>query len=241
MGGGAVSDRGAASDRDERDDAFALAGAGIVRVARHLSARGLSPGSSGNLSVRVGDRVLLTPTGSSLARVAADELAEVGLDGDPIGGERPTKELAIHLGVYAADPTARAVVHLHAPASTAISCLPPRADGLADLPTYTPYRVMSLGDVPLVPYAAPGDRALGDAVAAEIARGRRVLLLANHGSVLAAVGLDRAADLAEELEASAQLALTLAGRGAVELTDSQRAALLTGAVDPGWEQVSGWV
>jgi hypothetical protein len=156
-----VSDRGAASDRDERDDAFALAGAGIVRVARHLSARGLSPGSSGNLSVRVGDRVLLTPTGSSLARVAADELAEVGLDGDPIGGERPTKELAIHLGVYAADPTARAVVHLHAPASTAISCLPPRADGLADLPTYTPYRVMSLGDVPLVPYAAPGDRALG--------------------------------------------------------------------------------
>jgi ribulose-5-phosphate 4-epimerase/fuculose-1-phosphate aldolase len=202
----------------------------IVRVARHLTARGLSPGSSGNLSVRVGDRVLLTPTGSSLARVRADELAvmTIGADGrrgEHVGGGTPTKELAIHLGVYAADPQARAVVHLHAPASTAVACLPARADGLADLATYTPYRVMSLGDVPLVPYAAPGDAGLGDAVAGEFARGRRVLLLANHGSVAVAATLDRAADLAEELEASAQLALTLAGRGAVELTPEQQSHL----------------
>ena len=197
----------------------------IVRVAQHLSACGLSPGSSGNLSVRVGDRVLLTPTGSSLARVRADELAEVTLDGDHVGGGTPTKELAIHLGVYGADADTRAVVHLHAPASTAVACLPARDDGLADLPTYTPYRVMSLGYVPLVPYAAPGDAGLGDAVAAEITRGRRVLLLANHGTVVAAATLDRAADLAEELEASARLALTLAGRGAVELTAEQQAHL----------------
>jgi 3-dehydro-4-phosphotetronate decarboxylase len=213
----------AAEGRDDR----ARAADDLVRVARHLSDRGLSPGSSGNLSVRVGDRVLLTPTGSSFTRVRAGDLAEVQLDGVHSGGGTPTKELAIHLGVYAADAEARAVVHLHAPASTAFACLPPRENGLADLPTYTPYRVMSLGDVPLVPYAAPGDPALGDAVAAEITRGRRVLLLANHGSVVAASSLDRAADLAEELEASARLALTLADRGAVELTVEQQAELRT--------------
>ena len=118
------------------------------------------------------------------------------------------------------------MIHLHSPAATAIACLPPRpADARADLPTYTPYRVMSLGDVPLVPYAAPGDRLLGDQVRRELATGARVLLLANHGSVVAAASLERAADLAEELEASAQLALTLAGRGAVELTARQQADL----------------
>jgi ribulose-5-phosphate 4-epimerase/fuculose-1-phosphate aldolase len=131
----------------------------------------------------------------------------------------------VHLAAYAADPGLRAVVHLHAPASTAVSCLPPLGDGLADLPAYTPYRVMSLGAVPLVPYVAPGDAALGAAVGERIAAGRPALLLAHHGSVTVAASLDRAVDLAEELEASAALALTLAGRGARELTLAQQAAL----------------
>ena len=196
----------------------------LIAAARHLASRGLSPGSSGNLSIRLGDRVLLTPTGSSLSRVETGELAELDLDGAHLGGGAPTKEWAVHLGAYAADATLAAVVHLHAPASTAIACLPSER-GLAALPAYTPYRVMSLGEVPLVPYAAPGDAALGAEVGARIADGHRVMLLSHHGSVAAAATLDRAVDLAEELEASAALALTLAGRGAHELTPAQQAAL----------------
>lgn len=197
----------------------------LIAAARHLAARGLSPGSSGNLSIRVGDRVLLTPTGSSLSRVEAGDLAELSLDGTQLAGGRPTKEWAVHLAAYAADAALAAVVHLHAPASTAISCLAPAEEGLADLPAYTPYRVMSLGEVPLVPYARPGDAALGAEVGARIASGHRALLLANHGSVTAAATLDRAVDLAEELEASAALALALAGRDARELTPAEQAAL----------------
>lgn len=196
----------------ERETAAAL----LVESARHLSARGLSPGSSGNLSVRLGDRVLVTPTGSSFSRVVAADLAEAALSGAVLAGA-PTKELAIHLAAYAADPAIGAVVHLHSPAATAIACLPPRPDGLADLPAYTPYRVMSLGEVPLVAYAPPGDPRLGSGAGIEFSAGRRVLLLANHGSVVAAPTLARATDLAEELEASAQLALALHGRPAREL------------------------
>lgn len=180
----------------------------LIAAARHLAARGLSPGSSGNLSVRTPDGILLTPTGSSLSRVTVDDLALVGLDGSVLAG-RPSKERSLHLAAYRADTGLGAVVHLHAPASTAIACLPPAPDGLADLPAYTPYRVMSLGDVPLLPYAPPGSPELGPPFGDAVAAGRRVALLANHGSVVAADTLDRAVDLAEELEASAQLALTL--------------------------------
>jgi len=182
----------------------------LVAAARHLAARGLSPGSSGNLSVRTPDGMLLTPTGSSLSRVTAEELALVGFDGVVRRGA-PSKEWPLHLAAYAADESVAAVVHLHAPDSTAIACLPPAADGLADLPAYTPYRVMSLGDVPLLPYAPPGSPELAPPFGAAVAAGRRVALLANHGSVVAAATLDRAVDLAEELEASARLALTLRG------------------------------
>ena len=180
----------------------------LIVAARHLAARGLSPGSSGNLSVRQGDGILITPTGSSLSRVETTDLALLSLDGAVRAG-RPSKEWALHVAAYAADPEVTAVVHLHSPDSTAIACLPPVEGGLADLPAYTPYRVMSLGDVPLLPYAAPGSAELGPPFAAAVAAGRRVALLANHGSIVAAGSLDRAVDLAEELEASARLALTL--------------------------------
>jgi ribulose-5-phosphate 4-epimerase/fuculose-1-phosphate aldolase len=180
----------------------------LIAAARHLATRGLSPGSSGNLSIRTPQGILITPTGSSLSRVEPGDLAVLGLDGAVRTG-RPSKEWALHLAAYAADPGVEAVVHLHSPDSTAIACLPPTADGLADLPAYTPYRVMSLGDVPLLPYAAPGSAELGPPFGAAVAAGRRVVLLANHGSAVAAESLDRAVDLAEELEASAHLALTL--------------------------------
>ena len=183
----------------------------LIRAARHLAARGLSPGSSGNLSVRIGSRVLITPTGSSLSRVESGDLAEVSLEDGGATSGTPSKEFPLHLAVYRQRPRATAVVHLHSPYATAISCLPPDGQGAAALPPLTPYRVMRFGDVPLAPYAAPGSAEL--ALGVERLAGRAsALLLAQHGSVVAGESIDAAVDLAEELEAAAQVTLLVAGR-----------------------------
>jgi 3-dehydro-4-phosphotetronate decarboxylase len=195
----------------------------LIRAARHLADRGLSPGSSGNLSVRDGDRVLITPTGSSLSRVAVDDLAEVALDGTVTAG-KPSKEYPLHLAVYRQRSDATAVVHLHSPYATAIACLAPDDAGNAALPPLTPYRVMRLGDVPVAPYAAPGSSGLADGVASLAGRSA-VLLLAQHGSVVAAAGIDAAVDLAEELETAAQLTLVLEGRSPRLIPPDRVAAL----------------
>ena len=194
----------------------------IVRACRHLSAAGLSPGSSGNVSLRVGSRIVATPTGSSLRSVVEHELAATPADQE--GAPRPTKELPLHAAMYAAHPEATAVVHLHSPYATALACLPPDERGFAQLPPLTPYRVMRLGDVPLVPYAAPGsaDLAAGVAVAAP---GHPVLLLANHGPVVVGATLNAAIDLAEELETAAQLTFLLRQAPAVALDAAAVAAL----------------
>jgi ribulose-5-phosphate 4-epimerase/fuculose-1-phosphate aldolase len=200
----------------------AEARAAIVRACRHLAAAGLSPGSSGNVSVRVGSRIIATPTGSSLRAVTERELAATPADQE--GAPRPTKELPLHAAMYAAHPEATAVVHLHSPHATAIACLPATDDGFARLPPLTPYRVMRLGDVPLVPYARPGSDQLASGVAA-VAPEHPVLLLANHGPIVAAATLDSAIDLAEELETAAQLTLLLRQAPAVTLDAAAVAAL----------------
>jgi len=197
----------------------------IVAVARHLVGQGLSPGSSGNISARIGDRILLTPTGSALSRVEASDLAVIDLDGRPLAGGAPSKEWPLHIAAYRADPGIGGVVHLHAAASTAIACLPPDAAGLAALPTYTPYRVMSLGDVPLLPYADPGSPDLAAPVAAAIQGGARVMLMAHHGSLCCGESVERAADRAEELEAGARLAIDLRSSEAAELDGATVARL----------------
>jgi ribulose-5-phosphate 4-epimerase/fuculose-1-phosphate aldolase len=196
----------------------------LIRAARHLAARGLSPGSSGNLSVRVDDRILLTPTGSSLSRVEAGDLAEVLLADGSVGRGTPSKEYPLHLAVYRERPAARAVVHLHSPYATAIACLPPDAAGHAPLPPFTPYRVMRLGDVPVAPFAPPGSRELAEGVRALAGRSP-VILLAQHGPVVAGESIDAAVDLAEELETAAQLTLLLGGRSARLLSAAEVAAL----------------
>ena len=197
--------------------------AAIIRACRHLSAAGLSPGSSGNVSVRIGSRIIATPTGSSLRSVTEEQLATTPADQD--GSPRPTKELPLHAAMYAAHPEATAVIHLHSPYATAIACLPPADGGLAPLPPLTPYRVMRLGDVPLVPYAPPGSGELASGVAAA-APGHPVLLLANHGPIVAAASLEAAIDLAEELETAAQLTFLLRDTPAVAL-DADAVADLT--------------
>ncbi len=197
------------------DDDTVEARAALVTVCRHLADRGLSPGSSGNVSLRVGGVVLMTPTGSALSRLTADDLSVVSLPQAGARpaiaeGPRPSKELPLHLAVYAARPDARSVVHLHSPYATALSCLPADENGYAALPPLTPYRVMRLGDVPVATYQTPGSDGLATGVA-ELVRGHDAMLLANHGPVLVGRDLASAADLAEELETAAQLTVLLRG------------------------------
>jgi ribulose-5-phosphate 4-epimerase/fuculose-1-phosphate aldolase len=176
--------------------------------------------------VRVGDQVLITPTGSALRRVQAEDLAQLAIDGTQASSSaaKPSKELPVHLAVYRQRPETTAVVHLHSPYATACACLPPDDNGLAQLPPLTPYRVMRLGDVPLAPYAKPGSSELGDGVE-RLADRHPVILLANHGSVVAGTSLDAAVELAEELETAAQLSLLLRDLLHVQLTPAQAAAL----------------
>jgi 3-dehydro-4-phosphotetronate decarboxylase len=187
----------------------------LVAACRHLAGAGLSPGSSGNLSVRVGDAVVVTPTGSSLARVKPGELSILGPDGEHRSGPAPTKEVPLHLAIYRARADAAAVVHTHSVSSTAVSCLGDD-DGTARLPAHTMYHLMKLGRVPLVPVHPPGSANLGADVGAAAAD-HDAILLAHHGPVCVGRDLWSAVDLLEELETAARLGLLLRGSEAAVL------------------------
>jgi ribulose-5-phosphate 4-epimerase/fuculose-1-phosphate aldolase len=195
----------------------------IADRGRSLHERGYAHGSSGNLSVRVADGILVTPTGSSLGRLDPARLSKVAPDGRVLSGDPPSKEAFLHLAVYARRPAAGAIVHLHCTCAVAVSCLV-HDDPRNVLPPLTAYHVMRVGALPLVPYFAPGDRALAEAVG-ELAARHRAVLLANHGPVVAGATLDDAVDSAEELEQTARLSLLLHGRATVPLTAAQVAAL----------------
>ncbi|MFC0681131.1 class II aldolase/adducin family protein [Lysobacter korlensis] len=190
----------------------------LVAIGRRLAAAGLAHGTSGNASVRVGDLVLLTPTGARLGGLTEDDIAVVRVaDGSPAAsGPTATKEQPLHLAAYAARPDAAAVLHTHSPWATAVACLPPDPDGNAELPAFTPYSVMRLGAVPVASYATPGSAELAAGVGPRAAISD-VVLLANHGPVALGPDPDAAADLLDELEAAARLTLTLRGSAAVPL------------------------
>ena len=191
----------------------------LVERGRSLYDRGYAHGSSGNLSVRVGDAILITPTGSSLGRLDPQRLAKVAADGTPLAGDPPSKEAFLHLAMYAQRPTARAIVHLHCTCAVAVSCLA-HADVSNVLPPLTAYHVMRVGTLPLIPYFRPGDLALAAAVGTAAAT-HRAMLLANHGPVVSGKSLDDAVDAAEELEQTAKLALLLHGRDTRPLDAAQ--------------------
>jgi 3-dehydro-4-phosphotetronate decarboxylase len=182
----------------------------MVGAGRWLAARGLAPGSSGNISIRDGTTWLMTPTGRPLGRLSAEHVARLDASANPIAGPAPTKEHPLHLAVYQSRPTAAAIVHLHSTYAVALSCLSD-LDPDRPLPPLTPYQVMRLDRLLVVPYAMPGSRELADAVRTR-AQESPVLLLANHGSVVAAPTLDEAVAVAEELEEAARVALLVAGR-----------------------------
>jgi ribulose-5-phosphate 4-epimerase/fuculose-1-phosphate aldolase len=195
----------------------------IVEHGRSLYLRGLSPGSSGNLSARTESGFLLTPTGASLGALEPDRLSLVGPGGEHLAGDPPTKEVPLHLAMYAERPDAHAIVHLHSTYSVAAACLDD-VDPDDVLPPLTPYYVLRVGRLPLVPYARPGDDALADGVRRR-ARESHALLLANHGPMVAGATLEAAASACEEIEETAKLVLLLNGLPARLLTPEQVAAL----------------
>jgi ribulose-5-phosphate 4-epimerase/fuculose-1-phosphate aldolase len=192
----------------------------ICRIGRSIYGRGLTGGSSGNISARTEDGCLLvTPTGSSMGDLDPARLSLLDLGGKLLSGDRPTKEMPLHTAFYETRAGVGAVVHLHATHSVALSMLPD-TDPEYVLPPLTAYSIMRLGRVKLLPYFRPGDPAMGDAVRGLAGR-RSAVLLANHGPVVAGKDLDAAVYATEELEETARLALLTRGCNPVMLTDAQ--------------------
>ncbi len=179
----------------------------IVRFARSLFERGLTFGSSGNISARTEDGWILTPTNSCMGHLDPGQLSKLDTDGQHISGLPPSKELFLHKAYYDQRDSAGAIVHLHSTHSVAVSCLP-GLDPKNVLPPITPYYVMKIGKLPLVPYYRPGDRALADVVRG-LAGQHSAVLLANHGPVVAGKSLEAAVYATEELEETAKLYLLL--------------------------------
>jgi ribulose-5-phosphate 4-epimerase/fuculose-1-phosphate aldolase len=195
----------------------------ICRFGQSIFERGLTFGSSGNISVRLDDGWLMTPTGATLGTLDPARLSRLDADGRHVSGDQPTKETFLHLGMYANRVGARAVVHLHSTHSVAVSCLAD-IDPADVIPPITAYYVMRVGTLPLVPYYRPGDPALGPAVE-KLAGKHHAVLLANHGPVVAGTSLSAAQDAIEELEETAKLFLLLRGERLRLLTDAQVAEL----------------
>jgi ribulose-5-phosphate 4-epimerase/fuculose-1-phosphate aldolase len=175
----------------------------LVALGRSLFERGLTHGSTGNLSLRCAGGFLMTPTGSSLGALDPGRLSLLDSDGVHVRGDPPTKEAALHLAMYRARPRDHAVVHLHATHSVAVSVLAD-VDPADALPPLTAYYAMRVGTLPLLPYFPPGDAALAHEVA-RFASKHHALLLANHGPVVSGASLAAASDAVEELEATARL------------------------------------
>lgn len=200
----------------------------IASVGKSLFDRGLTFGSTGNISARLADgELLMTPTNASLGDLDPARLSRFSAEGVHVGGDKPTKEAFLHQCMYCRRTRAGAVVHLHSTHSVAVSIL----DGIDPedvLPPLTAYYVMRVGSLPLVPYFPPGDGALAAAVAERAGRSHAVLL-ANHGPVVAGRTLLDAQYATEELEETAKLFLLLQGRTIRPLTAAQVAALRAGA------------
>jgi len=195
----------------------------IVRIARSMFERGLTHGSTGNISVRVDGGWLMTPTGSSFGDLDPARLARLDAEGGHIGGDAPTKEAFLHRAMYEEQPRFAAVVHLHSVHAVAVSVLAD-VDPADVLPPLTAYYAMRVGRLPLLPYFAPGDARLAHAVSGHASR-HHALLLANHGPVVAGTSLAAAADAIEELEATARLYLLLRHERTRALTAEQVAEL----------------
>ncbi|GAA1169659.1 aldolase [Ornithinimicrobium humiphilum] len=195
----------------------------LVRAARAVKQRGLSHGTTGNVSVRAGDSIIITPTACDLATVRPEELAAVSLDGEPLTDAVPSKEAYLHAAVFRNRPEASAIVHTHSLHATAVACLA-ELDVQDALPALTAYYAMKVEALPVIDYCAPGDRRLAD-LAGSAARRHATVLLRNHGPVIASPSVATAVDVAEEIEQTAKLFLLLQGRPSAPLDDVERRRL----------------
>jgi len=197
----------------------------ICRLGRSLFERGLTPGSSGNISVRLDDgSYLVTPTNASLGFLDPAKLSRLDAQGRLVSGAAPTKEVPLHTALYQTRGTAQAIVHLHSTHSVALSMLP-EIDPRAALPPMTAYYLMKCGATALVPYYRPGDPAVADAIKG-LAGKYSSVLLANHGPVIAGETLEAAVFATEELEETARLYLLLRGLNPRYLSPDQVADLV---------------
>lgn len=178
----------------------------ICLLAKSMFDRGLTYGSTGNISARTEDGgLLVSPTGTSFGRLDPDRLSRFDASGQHISGDAPTKEMPLHTAFYDTRSAAGAVVHLHSCHAVALS-MAPDADADNFLPPLTPYGIMKLGKVKLLPFLLPGDPAMGEAVRG-LAGKRSAVMLANHGPVVAGKDVEAACNAIEELEDTARLAL----------------------------------
>ena len=198
----------------------------LTELAGSLFARGFSVGSAGNISVKLDDGYLITPTNSSLGRLDPARISRLDQNFNHIGGDKPSKEVFMHRAFYTARADAGAVVHLHSTQATAVACLPD-VDPANPIQPLTPYFVMRVGrTMPVVPYYRPGDAAMEPAIHAA-AKNARAVLLANHGPVVSGKTLTDAVYAAEELEEAAKLFLMLRNTTPRLLTTDQVNDLLT--------------
>ena len=198
----------------------------ICELAKSMFDRGLTGGSTGNISARTADGgLLVSPTGTSFGRLDPARLARFDANGTQIDGDKPTKEMPLHAAFYETRSTAGAVVHLHSCHAVALSLMPD-ADEDCFLPPLTPYGIMKLGRVKLLPFFLPGDPAMGEAIRGLAGR-RSAVMLANHGPVVAGKDVEAACNAIEELEDTARLAMLTRGLNPRALDPDQVRALIT--------------
>ena len=192
----------------------------ICRLGESLFNRGFTVGSSGNISVRLSDdRWLVTPTNACLGRLDPERLSVIDASGNLIDGDPPTKESFLHLAIYDQRPSDGAVVHLHSTHSVAVSLLPD-VNPNQPIPPLTAYYVMKVRDLILLPYYAPGDLSLANAVRA-VAGKHHAVLLANHGPIISGKTVEEAVYASEELEETSKLFLLLKDHKPRMLTGDQ--------------------
>lgn len=206
----------------------------MCRLAKSMFERGLTGGSSGNVSARLSDgRLLVSPTGSSFGSLDPARLSLFDADVQQIDGDKPTKEMPLHSAFYETrGAKTGAVVHLHSSHSVALSLMP-EIDPENMLPPLTAYSIMRLGKVKLLPYFMPGDPAMGDAIRG-LAGKRSAVMLANHGPVVAGKDLEAAVYAIEELEETAKLALLTRGANPAML-NAQQIASIVDKFDVDWD------
>ena len=205
----------------------------ICLLAKSMFDRGLTGGSTGNISVRTDDGgLLVSPTGMSFGRLDPARLARFNAAGRHVDGDMPTKEMPLHSAFYDTRSTAGAVVHLHSCHSVALSMMED-VDPDNFLPPLTPYAIMKLGKVQLLPFFLPGDPAMGDAVRG-LAGKRSAVMLANHGPVVAGKDIEAACNAIEELEDTARLALLTRGLNP-RMLSSAKVRQLVSKFDVEWD------